>query len=51
MSDAYTFWVGVFTTLWVVLFFGFSARQLRKTYEHPAPGMEKHATKVRRAGL
>jgi hypothetical protein len=35
VSDAYTFWVGAFTTLWVVMFFGFSARQIRKAHEHP----------------
>ena len=35
MTDAIIFWVGVFTTLWVVMFFGFSAYELRKTYSLP----------------
>lgn len=35
MVDPYTFWVGVFTSLWVVLFFGFSARQIGKANERP----------------
>ena len=32
----HTLGVGIFVTFWVVLFFGGSAIQLRKTYEHPA---------------
>jgi hypothetical protein len=38
VSDTFTFMVGIFASLWMVLFFGGSAVQLRKTYEQPASG-------------
>ena len=43
MADAQVFWVGMFATLWVALFFGFSAYQIRKTY---SPVVPKDAAKV-----
>lgn len=46
MADAQVFWVGIFTSLWVALFFGFSGYQIRKTY---SVGASKAATSVRRA--
>ncbi len=45
MADAQVFWVGMFASLWVALFFGFSGYQIRHTYSTVAP---KDATKVTR---
>ena len=46
MGDAQVFWVGMFASVWVALFFAFSGYQMRKTYSTVAP---KDATKLSRA--
>ena len=46
MADAQVFWVGMFASLWVALFFGFSGYQIRHTYSTAPPKDETKVTRV-----
>jgi len=42
MGDVHIFSGGVFVTLWLVSFFGYSAFQLRRTVATPIPALRKN---------